>query len=98
MEVKPLETSRVAVWLWSAYHAGMMKERKFPPPAPELIRQLRTKRGQTQTVFGDEFGVRTMTVQHWESNQAKPQGLNRVMLWRAIKAEGIAPYPDEDNA
>lgn len=91
-------TNRVAVWLASAYHAGMMRERRFPPPAPELIRKLRSTRDQTLEQMADEFGVRLMTVQHWASGKAAPQGMNKVMLWRAIKDAGIANYPDTEES
>lgn len=75
----------------------MRDEKRMPPPSPELIARLREATGLSFRKFADEMGTDWSTIYRWETGKSRPQGVNKIMLWRKIREvldDDVTAHPE----
>lgn len=68
-----------------AVRRGQQKPSRVFAFAPEDVRAVRKKLGQSQTAFAAMIGVSVATLRNWEQGRRRPEGPARALLRVAAK-------------
>jgi len=65
----------------------MDRARKSPVFSGQKLREARHLRGLSQAQVAEKMGIGFISLSHWENNRYAPNGINMVLLLRALGCE-----------